>query len=147
MQKGFIADLTKAQLAVESAYQRATASEKRALLEIEKERQSRVKAEKLVDALRAKLTQDETRERQSALEAAETNARLRARLEAAVASENTTKHERQALEQEVQAMRERLTSSQQEAARHQAEAQTLRAMLDRLSLAPTADKPAKKKAG
>lgn len=65
MQDAFSTDLAKAREAVDAADQSATAAEKRALLEIEQERQARAKAEKQVEALRTQFTQGDALERQT----------------------------------------------------------------------------------
>ena len=145
-QEGFSADLAKAREAVESADRRAAAADKRALMEIEQERQARGKADKQVEALRGQLAASEGRDRQAALERAEAIARLQSRLEAAMAAEKEVLQARQALEQELAGVREQLLASQQEATRYRAEAQTVQALLDRLATTASKPKGARKKA-
>ena len=143
MQEAFSADLAKAREAVEAADRRSAAAEKRALLEIEQERQARSKADKQIEALRAQALTAETRERQAALDQADALARVQAKCETALSAEATS----QALEEELRSTREQLLASQQQAASYRAEAHTVQALLDRLSLAaaPAASKTARKK--
>lgn len=54
-QEAFSADLAKARQSVEAADARSAAAEKRALLEIDQERQLRAKADKLINTLRTQL--------------------------------------------------------------------------------------------
>lgn len=145
-QEGFSADLAKAREAVEAADRRAAAADKRALMEIEQERQARAKAEKQVEALRAQLASSEARDRQAALEHAETIARLQARLEGVMAAEKEHLQARQALEQELGGVREQLLASQQEAARFRVEAQTVQGLVDRLAATTPKPKGTRKKA-
>lgn len=145
-QEGFSADLAKAREAVEAADRRAAAADKRALQEIEQERQARGKADKQVEALRAQLAAHQARDRQAALEHAEVIARLQARLEAAMAAEKELLQAHQALEQELGGAREQLRASQQEATRYRAEAQTMRGLVDRLAATAPQPKGTRKKA-
>ena len=145
-QEGFSADLAKAREAVEAADRRAAAADKRALLEIEQERQARGKADKQAEALRGQLAASEARDRQAALEHAEAVARLQARLEAAMAAERGLLQARQALDQELGGTREQLLVSQQEATRYRAEAQTAQCLVDRLSAEASQPKGTRRKA-
>jgi DNA repair exonuclease SbcCD ATPase subunit len=145
-QEGFSADLAKAREAVEAADHRAAASDKRALLEIEQERQARGKADKQVEVLRAQLAASEARDRQAALEHAEAVARLQARLEAAMAAEKELLQARQTLGHELSGVREQLLASQQEATRYRAEAQTVQGLVDRLAATASQPKGTRKKA-
>jgi chromosome segregation ATPase len=148
MQDGFSADLAKAREAVTAADQRAAAAEKRALLEIEQERQARAKADKQAETLRTQTSASEARERQAALEHAEALARLQAKCDAASSAEGDLRSANQALEQQLRVLREQLLLSQQDATRYQAEAQTVQAVLDRLtvSAAPPPSRASRKKA-
>lgn len=56
-QEGFHAELARAREAAQAAEDRSAATQKRALLDIEQERQARVKADKLADSLRTQLAQ------------------------------------------------------------------------------------------
>lgn len=147
-QEAFSADLAKAREAVEAADRRAAAAEKRALLEIEQERQARAKSDKLAESLRSQLAQSESRGRQAALQHAETIAKLQAQLDAAYVAQQALEQINQAVDQEVRTTREQLLASQQEATRYRAEAQTVQSVLERLALAAPAASPkvTKKKA-
>ncbi len=145
-QEGFSADLAKAREAVEAADRRAAAADKRALIEIEQERQARAKADKQVETLRAQLAAIEARDRQAALEHAEATARLQSRLETSMTSEKELLQARQALEHELGGMREQLLTSQQEATRYRVEAQTVQGLVDRLAATAPQPKGTKKKA-
>lgn len=131
MQEGFSADLAKAREAVESAQERAAAAERRALLDIEQERQARTKADKLVEALRGQLSQVESRERQALLEHTESFARQQAQLQATESSHQSAQAQRGQLEQQVRSLQEQLAASQQEAMRCRTEAETVQGLLAR----------------
>lgn len=147
LQEAFSGDLAKAREAVEAADQRAAAMDKRALMEIEQERQARAKADKQVEALRAVLSVAEARERQGALEQAEAIARLQAKCDAATAANAAQLRTNDALDQELRRAREDLLASQEAATRYRTEAHTVQALLDRLSSpAAASPKPARKKA-
>ena len=149
-QEAFSADLAKAREAVEAGDRRAAAAEKRALLEIEQERQTRVKSDKQVEALRVQMSAVETRERQAAVAQAESIAKLEARCGAAVSTEQGLRQSAQSLEQELRSMREQLLAAQQDATRYRTQAETVQALLDRLGASPApsaaSTKPARKKA-
>lgn len=156
-QEGFSADLARARETVEAAQERAAAAERRALMEIEQERQARARAEKTAEGLRERLGEAEGRERQQSLTHAEAVTRLQMELNAATAALRGAQEAREALQTEVARLVQRLFDSQQAAARHQAEAQTLQALVERLTPPPapaTADvalaasaRAARKKAG
>ncbi|MEK8034947.1 DNA-binding protein [Ideonella sp. DXS29W] len=142
-QEAFSADLSKAGEAVQAADRRAAATEKRALMEIERERQARSKADKLVDTLRGQLSSADTRERQVALEHVEATAKLQAKCDGAVAAELALRRTHEAIEQELRSTREQLLISRQEATRYRAEAQTVQALLDRIGPPDVPTAPAK----
>ncbi|WP_253278130.1 DNA-binding protein [Variovorax paradoxus] len=79
----FSAELAKARAAVDVANGRSDAAERRALLEIDQERQARIKADKQLDALRGQLAQTEGRHRESMLAQADAVTRLQVRADAA----------------------------------------------------------------
>jgi chromosome segregation ATPase len=145
MQEAFSADLTKAREAVDVADGRAAAAEKRALMEIEQERQARAKADRLSETLRGQMASAEVRERQAAVEHAEAITRLQAKQDAASISEKALQQSKQALEEELRASHARLLTAQEEATRYRAEAQTIQAVLDRLTVAAPPTKIARKK--
>ncbi|MDM0119007.1 DNA-binding protein [Variovorax arabinosiphilus] len=129
----FSAELVKAREAVAVANSRADAAERRALLDIDHERQARVKVDKQLEALRGQLAQTESRHRESLLSQAETITRLQVKADAAEDSQRELTASNRGLVDDLQAIRERLAVAQQEATQFEAEAQTLRALLERLS--------------
>lgn len=129
----FSAELAKARGAVDVAGSRADAAERRALLEIDQERQARMKVDKQLEALRGQLAQTEGRHRESMLAQADAVTRLQIRADAAEDSQRALTDSNRSLVDDLQATRERLAVAQQEATQFQAEAQTLRALLERLS--------------
>lgn len=145
-QESFSADLAKAREAVDAADRRAAAADKRALLEIEQERQARTKADKQVETLRGQLAQAAARDRQVALEHAEAIARMQAKLDTALAAEIASKQAQQATEHDLRDVREQLQASQQEATQYRTQAHTMQALLDRVMVpAPAPSKPVKKR--
>ncbi|MES2246459.1 MAG: DNA-binding protein [Pseudomonadota bacterium] len=129
----FSAELAKAREAVDVANARSDAAERRALLEIDQERQARIKADKQLEALRGQLAQAEGRHRESLLAQADAVTRLQVKADAAEVSQRELTASNRGLVDDLQATRERLAVAQQEATQFKAEAQTLRALLERLS--------------
>ena len=145
-QDAFSADLAKARQAVETADARAAAAEKRALLEIDQERQARVKADKLVESFRAQLAQAEVDDRRERVDHAQALAQLQARLGSAEAKGEELSQAKATLEGELQTLRPQLQRSLEEVAQFRAQAATLQGLVDRLGLAPAQDKkPSRKK--
>jgi chromosome segregation ATPase len=133
LRRDFSADLAKAREAVDTANARADAAERRALLEIDQERQSRVKLEKQLEAQRAQLTLAEARHRDAAHEHADAMARLQARVDAAQESQRLLTDQTNEMSATLQVTGQQLDSAQQEALQHRTEAQTLRVLMDRLA--------------
>ncbi|OYW21006.1 MAG: hypothetical protein B7Z52_01455 [Burkholderiales bacterium 12-64-5] len=129
----FSAELAKAREAVDVANARSDAAERRALLEIDQERQARIKADKQLEALRGQLAQAEGRHRESLLAQADAVTRLQVKADAAEVSQRELTASNRGLVDDLQATRERLAVAQQEATQFKAETQTLRALLERLS--------------
>jgi len=141
----FSAELGKVREAVAVANGRADAAERRALLEIDQERQARIKVDKQLEALRGQLAQTEGRHRESLLAQADAVTRLRVKADAAEDSQRELTARNRSLVDDLQATRERLAVAQQEATQCRAEAQTLRALLERLSPPePVPEAPASK---
>jgi chromosome segregation ATPase len=140
-QEGFSADLAKAREAVETAQERASATEKRALLEIDQERQARSRADKTVESLRAKLTETEARERQQSLESTQIITRLQADGNFKSQAMQAFQQRNEALEREVAGLAQQLRESQQDVARYQAEAQAAQGLLARLTPQVAAEAP------
>lgn len=149
-QESFSGDLAKARGDIEAAHERAAAAERRALMEIEQERQARARADKAAEVLREQLGAAEGRERQQSLIHAESVTRLQMGLNAAAAALKAAQEAQVALEGDVDDLRNQLTESQQTAARHEAQAQTLQGLVERLTPPPAPNSPARtgrKKAG
>ncbi len=142
LQEGFSADLAKAREAAEAAAGRAESAERRAMLEIDQERQVRARAEKTLENVRTQASQAEERLRSDAQTATEASARLAARADAL---EATNREMQSRVEQAVgaeSAVRAQLRTAEDELARAKTEADTLRGVLDRLS-PPGAPAPAR----
>jgi len=137
----FSADLAKAREAVDVANARADASDRRALLEIEQERQARTRSDKQVDALRTQLTQAEGRLRDDAMTAADGQARLQAKVAALEQSNRELRAAVQQAEAGLQRRQAQLATSQAEALRHKIEAETLRDVLQHLTPPKTPSAP------
>ena len=140
-QEGFSADLAKAREAVDTAQERAAATERRALLEIDQERQARARADKTVDGLRDKLAEADARERQQSLESAQTIARLQADHHVKSTAVKVLHQRQEDLEREVNDLVQQLRDSQQAVARHQAEAEAVQSVLARLTPPAPAESP------
>lgn len=136
-QEAFSADLAKAREDVDAAQQRATAAERRALLEIDTERQARARADKATEGLRDRLAEAEGRERQQALVHAEASTRLQMELNASKGALARAQEAQEELERHAGRLAEQLSEAQQVAARNQAEAQTLGALVERLTPSST----------
>lgn len=143
LQESFSAGLAKAREAVDVADRRASAAEKRALLEIEQERQARSKADKLLEGVRAQSADADAKARAAGLEHAQTLARVQAELAGAGHTGKELRAANERLERELHALRERLEDSRQEAIRYRTEAQTIQSLLDRLTIEPLVPPPTK----
>jgi DNA repair exonuclease SbcCD ATPase subunit len=141
-QEAFSADLARARQAVEAADLRAATAEKRALLEIDQERQARAKADKLVESLRTQLAQAETADRHRQVEHTEAYALLQAQLSNTEAKLQEVSQAKVTLDVETGRLRLQLQGSLAEAAQYKAQAQTLQAVVDRLSPTPAQEKKA-----
>ena len=133
LQEGFSAELVKVRDAVAQADQRAAVTERRALLEIEQERQARNKADKQSEALRGQVATLEAQERQKELAHAEATARLQAQANMLQVTAQRLGVDNEALVRQVAQLRDGLQTSQQEATKYRAEAETAQALLQRLS--------------
>ena len=129
----FSAELAKAREAVAVANGRSDAAERRALLDIDHERQARLKVDKQLEVLRGQLAQAEGRHRESMQIQIDAVTRLQVQADAAENSQREQAASHRTLVEDLQTSRERLGVAQQEATQFKAEAQTLRALLDRLS--------------
>ncbi|MBT9610810.1 MAG: DNA-binding protein [Aquabacterium sp.] len=138
-QKGFHAELARARESAQAAEGRAAASHKRALLDIEQERQARVKADKLTDTLRSQVAQADQRSRQMELVHAELMTKLTVQHDAALASLAQAKQAERLSTEQLAAAQEALKSRESDIAALRAESQTLKMVLDRSA---NADSPA-----
>lgn len=145
LQEGFIAELARVRDAVSQADQRAAAAERRALLEVEQERQARAKADKHADALRAQVATLEAQERQKGLAHAEAEARLQAQIDTLSSAARGQSSANESLELQIAQLREQLQASRQETARYRAEAETVQALLNRLTPSAEPKAPRKKR--
>lgn len=145
-QEAFSADLAKGRADVEAAQGRAAASERRALMEIDQERQARAGAEKAAEGWREKLTQAEGRASRQSLEHAEAVTRLNMELSAKSAALERAQQAEEAAVNEAGNLQQRLAAALQAAAGHEAEARTLQSLVQRLtpSPAPPGRSPRKK---
>ena len=144
LQEGFSAELGKVREAVTQADQRAAAAERRALLEIEQERQARAKADKQTETLRNQLVALEAQERQKDLAHAEAATRAQAQADALQATAQRQNADNEALQQQAAQLRDQLHASQQDVTRYRTEAETVQALLQRLSPSATAKAPRRK---
>jgi chromosome segregation ATPase len=138
LQDGFAAELAKTREAVEAANERATGAERRALKEIEQERQARARADTAAEAARHELSEVEAAAREQAVQYAAKATRLEIDANQAKLALDAAVKVRAGLEQQVCELQQQLAESQQAASRYQAEAQTLLALVERLTppLAP-----------
>lgn len=148
-QEAFSADLVRARADIGAAQERAAAAERRALMEIEQERQARGRADKTAEGLRDKLADAESRERRQSLEHAEAVTRLQMELNAKTAALRGAHENKGGLLREIDTLRQQLVAAQQASARYEAEAQTLQVLVQRLTppLAPAPRGGRSKKAG
>lgn len=139
--EGFATELAKTREAVEAANERAAGAERRALKEIEQERQARIRAEKTADQCRENLAAVEARATKEALAHAEAATRLQMELNAKATALARALEEHGAMVSEVDEYRRSLEQVKQQATAHEAEARTLQGLMDRLSIAPPAASP------
>ena len=132
MRTAFSVDLAKAQGAVEAANARADTAERRALLEIDEERQARAKAEKQLEAVRGQAVKEGARHREVELEQADALGSLRAQFDAAQASIRELSAARLQIADQLEATSRELAEVSQRAVANKAEAETMRAMLERM---------------
>ena len=136
LQDGFAAELAKNREVVEAANERASGAERRALKEIEQERQARARADSTAEAVRRKLAEAEAAAREQAVQNAAEATRLEIDANQAKLALNAANEARDGLGRQVAALQQQLADSQQAASRHQAEALTLRALVERLTPPP-----------
>ncbi len=131
--EGFSADLAKSRDAVEAANARADAADRRALLDIDQERQARARAEKSLETFRSQSSQAEERLRSETQTMTEKNARLSAKADAFEAANRELRSQVDRAAETMDALRGQLRTAENEAARAKTEAETLQGVLNRLS--------------
>jgi hypothetical protein len=134
--EGFSADLAKSRDSVDAANARADVADRRALLEIDQERQARSRSEKQTEALRGQLAASEARQRDAALESADTITRLQTKLNSTETASTAMAEENARLSEEVRLRSAELLEAQRQTIQFQTEAQTVRSVLDRLAPVP-----------
>ena len=142
LQEGFSADLDKAREAVEVAATRADAADRRAMLEVDQERQARIRTEKALEALRSQASHAEDRLRTELQAATETGARSAARADSLEAASRDLQTRVDVSSEAELELRAQLRGLEDELARAKTQAETLQAVLDRLT-PPSATSPAK----
>jgi len=153
LQDGFAAELAKTRESVEAANERAAGAERRALKEVEQERQARARAESTAEAARQKLSEVEADAREQAVQNASKATRLEIDANQAKLALDVAVRARDGLGQQVAELQQQLADSQQAVSRHQAEAQTLQALVERLTPPPapegstTTGRTSRRKAG
>lgn len=140
MQEAFSADLALARQDAQTAQDRAAAAERRALMEIEQERQARARAEKRADSLQDRLSACESKERQLSLDLAEERTRAKMQLTAkdealehAASAHESLRLQHEAATQQLASSQHMLSNVQQALAASQAEAQTLKQLIERIT--------------
>lgn len=129
----FSADLAKSRDAVDAANARADAADRRALLEIDQERQARARAEKSLETFRLQSAQAEDRLRSETQTMTETNAKLSAKVDAFEAANRDLRSQADRAAETTDALRGQLRTAENDAARAKTEAETLQGVLSRLS--------------
>lgn len=138
LHEGFSAELGKVRDAVSQADQRAASAERRALLEIEQERQARTKAEKQAEALRTHVGTLEAREREKDLAHTEATTRAQAQVDALQSTIRRQDADNASLQHQSAQLRDQLQATQQDVTRYRTEAETVQALLQRVSPGPKA---------
>jgi chromosome segregation ATPase len=146
LQEGFSTELAKVRDAVAQADQRAAAAERRALMEVEQERQARSKADKQADVMRGQIATLEAQERQKGLANAEATTRLQAQCETLAAAAQRRASENESLQHQLSQLRDQLQASQQDVTKYRTEAETVQALLQRVSPSTAPKTPRRKPA-
>jgi len=139
--QAFTEELEKARTAVSGAADRAAAAERRALLEVDDQRQARKAAEQQLEQQRAIATQAAAKAQERALADAEEAGRLRGQLGTLEQANRNLSDAHAAIESQLNALRGELSEAQQDRIRYRTEAETAMAMLERLSPAAAPDTP------
>ncbi|MBX3620625.1 MAG: DNA-binding protein [Rhizobacter sp.] len=126
----FSADLAQARQAVEAADERAAGAQRKALLEVEQERASRIKSDKALDAVRTQLAEVEGRLRDAAVKHAEEVTGLRAQAGAAEESAKRLQATLAERTEENGRLQDQLTAQREQVLQATAQAQATRDLLD-----------------
>jgi chromosome segregation ATPase len=133
-QVAFSRDLARAQQTAQEAVTRAEAVERRALLELDQERQNRQKTEKSLEKLREQATADQSNARENALTQAREIGGLKSSLESAEATKAVLAQAAQDAKVRIEALEKELSEATQRSTRLDAEAVTVRSLLAQFSL-------------
>jgi len=126
----FAGELDKGRAAIAAANERSDTAERRALLEIDQERQARSRADKLVETLRNQVAAVNTQLREKELEHANIVLRLQAELDRTKEVCQQLSAATDKSDKELQTAKASANDAQREIVRFQTEAQTLRGLLD-----------------
>jgi len=132
----FSRDLAKAQQMSQEAVTRAKAVERKALLEVDQERQQRQKAEKLLEKIRAQALDGQRQARDAALAQAQEIGNLKSRLTTVQDDALASKQASDAAQARIQRLTTELDAAVHRSTRFEAEANTIRAVIDRLTSKP-----------
>lgn len=137
----FASELAKGRESVDQANERADAAERRALLDIDQERQARAKLEKTAEGLRSQLSNLEAGWREAESQAATTIAQLRASVDALEGARVAMLASNDALISDLAKKRDELAQAQVDLARSQAEANAIGAVLEKFTPPATQPRP------
>ena len=129
----FSAELDKARAAVNEAVERAAATERRALLEVDDERQARKRSDQQLEQLRSASAQAEATAQARALVDAEEAGRMRAELESLKQANRGLSESSDSLQGQFRTLQTELDETRQDRTRYRVEAETAMAMVERLS--------------
>ncbi|WP_011296091.1 DNA-binding protein [Cupriavidus necator] len=132
----FSAELERAREAVTLAQERAEASERRSLRELDQERTARQKSERTAEDLRAELAAARSEARDAAVAQAESRAKLEAQAAALADRLAATEQAQRKAATDLDAVQTQLAAAQRRAERAEAEAALARQLLATLRVAP-----------
>lgn len=134
-QAAFSRDLGKSKQAVQDAVARGDAAERKAMLEVDQERQTRLKAEKLLEKFREQALESKVQARDAALKQAQEIGSLKSLLASAETARDSLNEEKAEAHAHVKRLEREPSEAVQRSARLDAEAITVRAMMPRPTLA------------
>ena len=129
----FTGELAKARVFVDQANDRADAAERRALLEIDHERQARLKSDKTVEGLRIQVANLESAQRDSEATFTKQVAQLTAALESSEHARSSMAASCDSANANLESSRLELAGVRENLIRTEAEARTVQAVLDKLA--------------